>query len=287
MARALWTGAINFGLVTIPVKLTAAVRPKELHFNLLHEKDMGPIHNERICNTCGAKVSWKELVRGFRYQNEQHVVVTDDDLKKASPEATQSVDIVAFAHLAEIDPLYFDTPYYLEPEKRGRHAYALLREALARSERVGIARVVLRTKQHLAVVKPHGSALVLELMHWADEVAPLDDLELPEKVPLAERAPEMKAALMLIDAMTREFHAADFHDEYREHLLEVIGQRAEGRKAKGAAPTAARPTNVVDLMNVLKQSLAAAKTKTGSHTGKKHTPKAPRKTGRRTKRHAA
>lgn len=261
MARAIWSGAINFGLVTIPVKLMTAVRDKSIHFNLLHEKDMGRVHNERVCAHCGKKPEWNDVVRGYQVEKDHYVVVTDEDLKNANPEATQSVDIVAFASSDEIDPIYYDMPYYLEPEKRGRRAYALLREALKQSNRVGIARVVIRTKEHLAALKPQGDALVLELMHWADEVVPASDLELPASKSDDVRAPEMKAALMLIDGMTQKFDATAFHDRYRNELIELIElgeRRAEGKTPVTHAATKAPETaDVVDLAEVLQRSLEA------------------------------
>lgn len=273
MARAIWTGAINFGLVTIPVKLMTAIRDKSIHFNLLHDKDKGRVHYQRVCDHCGKKLEWNDVVKGYPVSKDKYVVLSDEDLKKANPEATQSVDIVAFAKLEEIDPIYFDTPYYLEPEKRGRHAYALLREALAKSGRVGIARVVIRTKEHLAALKPDGDALVLELMHWADEVVPAKGLELPSAKDSknAPGGPEMKAALMLIDGMTQTFDANSFHDQYRKEVLEIVDERAEG-KALPKAPAAnkAKTTNVVDLAEVLRQSLASHKGKIGNDTAPAH-----------------
>lgn len=259
MARAIWSGSINFGLVTIPVKLMTAVRDRQIHFNLLHDEDMGRVHNERVCDQCGKKLDWHDVVRGYAVEKDHYVVVTDEDLKKANPEAPQSVDIVAFASLDEIDPIFYDTPYYLEPEKRGRHAYALLREALKKSNRVGIARVVIRIKEHLAALKPQGDALVLELMHWADEVVSPNDLQLPpsQGKDAEPRAPEMKAALMLIDGMTQKFDPESFHDRYREEILEMVHQRAEGHAPAEHAVPRATATDLVDLAEVLQRSLEA------------------------------
>ena len=169
MAHAIWSGAINFGLVTIPVKLFTAVRTDDLRFNFLHKKDKGRIFNERHCSVCDEKVEYADLVRGYEYEKGHYVTVSDEDLKAVRPEATQSVQIVEFVDLDQINPMYFDTPYYLEPEKKGRHAYALLRDALIDSGKVAIASVVIRSREHLAAVKPNGEALVLELMHFADE----------------------------------------------------------------------------------------------------------------------
>jgi len=255
MPHAIWTGSINFGLVTIPVKLFSAIRSaSEIHFNLLHEKDKGRIHNERMCEF-GHKVEWKDLVRGYEYEKGQYVVLSDEDIKKANVEATQSVDIVEFVDAKEINPMLYDTPYYLEPEKKGRHAYALLREALKKSGKVGIANVVIRTREHVAALRPYEEALVLEIMHYADEVVDPSSFEFP---PAKEKRPEneMKAALMLIDTMVDKFDPAAFRDRYRDQVMEMIEARAHGKalpKSKAKAPQA---TNVVNLMDVLQKSLA-------------------------------
>ena len=257
MAHAIWSGSINFGLVTIPVKVFTAVKSDELSFNLLHKKDEGRIKYERVCSVEDKPVPWDEIVKGFEYEKGQYVILTDEDFKKVNPEATQSVDILEFVELDKINPMYFDKPYYLEPTKQGRHAYALLREALAQSERVAVARVVIRTKEYIAAVKPLGEALVLELMHWANEIIEPGTLELPgsEKLPEAE----MKMAKMLIDTMSvDEFDPEKFNNRYRDEVLAMIEARARGQelpKAKKAAPRA----KVVNLMDVLAQSLEESK----------------------------
>src|SRR5579862_1620631 len=207
MAHAIWSGSINFGLVTIPVKLFTAVRANELSFNMLHKKDEGRIKYERVCSVDGKPVPWDEIVKGYEYEKGQYVVLTDEDFKKVNPEATQSVDILEFVELDKINPMYFDKPYYLEPTKQGKHAYALLREALSQSNRVAIARVVIRTKEYIAAVKPLDDALVLELMHWAGEIIDSGTLELPDREKLPEA--EMKMAKMLIDTMS----VSDFDPE--------------------------------------------------------------------------
>ena len=155
MAHAIWTGAINFGLVTIPVKLQTAIRTNDLRFNFLHKTDEGRINNVRRCSIDNEEVSYNDLVRGYEYEKGRYVILSDEDFESVNPEATQSVDIVQFVEMSEINPMYFDKPYYLEPEKRGRHAYALLREALKDSGKVGIAKVVIRSREHLAALKPN------------------------------------------------------------------------------------------------------------------------------------
>jgi DNA end-binding protein Ku len=257
MAHPIWSGSISFGLVSIPVKLHSAIRGQELHFNYLHATDEGRVRYERVCSVDGHRVPWSEIVRGYQVDKDHYVVLRDEDFEKASPEATQSVDIVEFVSLEEIDPTLFDVPYYLEPEKRGRHAYALLRDALARSRKVGIARVVLRTREHLAALKPRGAALVLELMHWADEVVPPRELSFPDDKEKLSPA-ETKMAMELVESMTVAFDAASFHDLYRERLLSLIEARAEGKPTRGRRVRAAKATNVVDLVSVLQKSLAAA-----------------------------
>jgi DNA end-binding protein Ku len=259
VAHAIWSGAINFGLVTIPVKLYTAVRTNDLRFNFLHKKDDGRIYNERHCTVCGEKVEYDELVRGYEYEKGRYVTVTDDDLKAVRPEATQSVQIVEFVDLEQINPMFFDTPYYLEPEKKGRHAYALLRDALKDSGKVAIARVVIRSREHLAAVKPNGEALVLELMHFVDELVDQKSFDFPalsEHVADAEK----KVAKMLIDTMSAEtFDPSQFHDKYREDVLAMIEARANGEEVE--QPEVHRPaaTNVVNLMDVLQRSLEQSK----------------------------
>jgi DNA end-binding protein Ku len=258
-AHAIWSGAINFGLVTIPVKLYTAVRTSDLRFNFLHKKDEGRIYNERHCSVCGEKVEYADLVRGYEYEKGRYVTIGDDDLKTVRPEATQSVQIVEFVDLDQINPMYFDTPYYLEPEKKGRHAYALLRDALIESNKVAIASVVIRSREHLAAVKPNGEALVLELMHFADELVSQGSFDFPalnEKVADAEK----KVAKLLIDTMsTDEFDPEKFHDKYREDVLAMIEARANGESVE--APEVHKPaaTNVVNLMDVLQRSLEQSK----------------------------
>jgi DNA end-binding protein Ku len=271
MAHAIWSGAISCGLVTIPVKLYSVIREHELRFNYLHEKDLGRIRYERVCSVCGEKVGWGDIVRGFPYSKEEYVVVSDEDFKKASPEATQSVDIVEFVDLREIDPVFFEVPYYLEPDKRGRHAYVLLREALERSGKVGIARLVMRTREHLAALKPNGKALVVELMHWADEVVPPTALELPGEAKLS--AAEMKMANMLIETMSASFDPREFKDRYTSDLMSLIEARAEGRREPRGKARAQAATNVVDLAHVLEQSLARAKKSREGRGGAARRPK--------------
>jgi DNA end-binding protein Ku len=261
MAHAIWSGAINFGLVTIPVKLQTAVRTNDLRFNFLHKTDEGRINNVRRCSLDGEEVSYDDIVRGYEYEKGRYVILSDEDFKRVNPEATQSVDIVQFVDLAEIDPMLFDKPYYLEPEKRGRHAYALLREALKETGKVGIAKVVIRSREHLAALKPNGDALVLELMHFADEIVDMKSLDLPAQE--TPHANEMKVARMLIDTMTEAFDVSQFRDTYREEILAMIEARAAGKETPQADAPAPKASNVVNLMDVLQRSLEQSKKSRG------------------------
>jgi DNA end-binding protein Ku len=260
VAHAIWSGAINFGLVTIPVKLFSAVRPRtrELSFNFIHAKDGARIRYRTFCEKEEKEVPRDEIVRGYEYEKGEWVTFTDEELKELDAENTQSVEIVQFCELEQIDPMHFDVPYYLEPEKKGRHAYALLRDALKSVNKVGIAKVVLRNREHLAAVKANGEALVLELMRYKDELVQPSEFEFPPlkaDVP----APEMKVAKMLIDTMTAEFKPEAFKDTYRGRLLALVEARARGKQIPTGRAKAPEATNVVNLMDVLQRSIEQSK----------------------------
>jgi DNA end-binding protein Ku len=276
MAHAMWSGSINFGLVTIPVKLFTAVKTDELSFNLLHAKDEGRIKYERICSIDGKAVPWDEIVKGYEFEKGQYVVLTDEDFKKVNPEATQSVDILEFVELDKINPMFFDKPYYLEPTKQGRHAYALLRETLMQSNRVAIARVVIRTKEYIAAVKAIDDALVLELMHWSSEIVASDTLDIPGREKLPEK--EMKMARMLVDTMSVEdFEPGKFTNNYHDELLAMIEARAAGKELPKAKKAPVR-SKVVNLMDVLAQSLEESKKRRTGSNGKPATTRRRKKT---------
>jgi DNA end-binding protein Ku len=266
MAHAIWSGSINFGLVTIPVKVFTAVKTDELSFNMLHAKDEGRIKYERLCSIEDKPVPWDEIVKGYEYEKGQYVLLTDEDFKKVNPEATQSVDILEFVELDKINPMYFDKPYYLEPTKQGRHAYALLRETLAQTNRVAIARVVIRTKEYIAAVKPIEDALVLELMHWASEIVAADTIDVPDRAKLPEQ--ELKMARMLVDTMSvDEFEPEKFTNKYHDELLTMIEARAAGKELPKPKKAPAR-AKVVNLMDVLAQSLEESKKRRAGADGK-------------------
>jgi DNA end-binding protein Ku len=252
--RAIWKGSISFSLINIPVALYPATRREELKFRLLRASDLSPVNYKRVAEADGKEVPWEQIVKGYEYEKDKFVVLKDEDFKRADIEATQSVDILDFVKLEEIDPIYFDRPYYLEPEKRGDKAYGLLREALKQSGKVGIAKVVIKTRQHLASVKPEKNLLVLELMHFSEEIIDTKELKIPANPTIG--AKELNMAKDLIAKMSGKWDPSRYQDEYRHALMEVIQKKVEsGGKKVPTHGAAKKPTNVVDLVAVLQQSL--------------------------------
>lgn len=252
--RPIWKGALTFGLVNIPVGLYSATTRSDLSFRLLHAKDQAPIAYRRVCTEENVEVPWPEIVKGYEHEKGQFVVMTEADFDKADVEATQTIDIRDFVRADAIPATYFEQPYYLEPQKTGTKAYALLREALKRSERIGIATVVLRQREHLAAVQPAGEALTLTTMRFAHEIVPPTGLTLPGDAGLDRR--EVDLALQLVDTLAGEFDAEKYRDQYRDALLAVIEQKLQGRTPATPA-TRKPPTKVVDLMQALEASLKA------------------------------
>lgn len=267
--RAIWKGSISFSLINIPIALYPATRREELKFRLLRKSDLSPVNYKRVAEADGKEVPWDEIVKGYEYEKGRFVVLKDEDFQRADLEATQSVDIMDFVELEEIDPIFFDKPYYLEPEKRGEKAYGLLCEALKQSGKVGIAKVVIKTRQHLAAVKPERDLLVLELMHFAEEIIDTKELKIPAGAGIG--AKELEMAKDLIAKMSDKWEPDKYEDDYRRVLLEVIQEKVEsGGKETPARGTAKKPTNVVDLVSVLQESLehaqkSAAKRKPAAH----------------------
>lgn len=273
--RAIWKGSISFGLVNIPIALYPATRKEELKFRLLREKDLSPVNYKRVAEADGKEVPWGEIVKGYEYEKGKFVVLKPEDFERVDLEATQTVDIQDFVDLGEIDPMYFYKPYYLEPQKGGDKAYVLLRNALKESEKVGIAKVVIKTRQYLAGVKSKGNVLVLELMHFAEELAETDKLKVPKKLEAGKR--EMDMAQSLIDNMSSKWDPEKYHDDYRDALMDVIEEKVEsGGKEIEEKPKAKKPSSkVIDLVAVLQESLA--KTKGAKKTARKRAAKHPAK----------
>ena len=262
--RAIWKGSISFGLVNIPIALYPATRKEELKFRLLRAADHSPVNYKRVAEKDGKEVPWDQIVKGYEYEKGKFVVLNEKDFQRVDLEATQTVDIQDFVDIEEIDPMYFYKPYYLEPQKGGDKAYVLLREALADGKKVGIAKVVIKTRQYLAGVKALKHALVLELMHFAAELADAEKLRVPKKLEAGKREKEMAKAL--VDSMTSKWDPEKYHDDYREALLEVIEEKVEsgGKEIEEKPKPKKESTKVIDLVAVLQESLAksqGAKTK--------------------------
>lgn len=258
--RAIWKGAISFGLVNIPIALYPAIRREELKFRLLRSSDLSPVNYKRVAEADGKDVPWDQIVKGYEHEKGKFIVLRDDDFKRVDIEATQTVDITDFVELAEVNPMFFNKPYYMEPEKGGDKAYVLLREALKDTGKMGIAKVVIKTRQYLGAVKPNERGLILELMHFADELIDASEFKIPVEKSVGKK--EIDMAKALIDSMSGAWEPGKYKDDYREALLEMIEEKVEhGDEApveKGKAPRKA--TNVIDLVAVLQQSLAQSKT---------------------------
>jgi len=288
MARPIWNGTISFGLLNVPVQLHSGERSLDLHFRMLDSRDNSPVRYERVNSDSGEEVPWKEIVKGFEYSKGNYVVIDEEDIRKAAPESTETVEIEAFCDRDEIDPMYFEKPYYLVPGKKAEKGYVLLREVLAKTNKVGIARVVIRTRQYLAALSPRGDALMLDLMRFPQEIVKADDFELPKGNSKSYRVTpaELNMATQLIEAMTKKWSADDYQDEFRAKLRKIIDEqiaRQKGKKVRErteeAAPAEAT-TNVVDFMELLKRSLDKDGKRGGRATPRKAARKAPRSEGR-------
>lgn len=271
MIRMIWKGVIAFGMVHVPVALYPASNTREVQLSLLDKRDFSPVGYQRINATTGEAIASSDVVRGYEYAQGQYVVVSEEDLRQANPiAATHTVEIAGFVDLAEVEPYFFDTPYYLEPGKGGEKGYALLREALRRSGRVGLANVVIRTRQHLAVVAPLGRALVLNTLRFPDEIRPADELDLPDEnlQRLGVASGEVEMATRLIDVMSERWTPERYRDTYREDLLARIRQKVDAGRATSPAsiepeappapavePPVEAGAQVVDLMAMLRRSV--------------------------------
>jgi DNA end-binding protein Ku len=265
--RAIWKGSISFGLVNIPIALYPATRKEELKFRLLRAKDLSPVNYKRVAEKDGKEVPWDEIVKGYEYEKGKYIVLKDEDFQRVDLEATQTVDIQDFVDQEEIDPMFFYKPYYLEPQKGGDKAYVLLRDVLEKTGKVGIAKVVIKTRQYLAGVKAEDSVLVLELMHFAEELANAEKLHVPKKIEPGKR--ELDMAKALVESMSAKWDPKKYRDDYREALMEVIEEKVEagGEEIEEKPKQKPRPsTKVIDLVSVLQESLN--KTKKSHHARK-------------------
>ena len=279
--RPIWTGSISFGLVNIPVSLHNASRVEELKFKLLRGSDLSPVNYKRVAQVDGKEVPWDQIVKGYEYEKEKFVVLKDDDFKRVDLEATDTIDIVDFVNLPEINPMYFYKPYFLEPLKGGSSAYHLLRQVLADTDKAGIAKVIIRTRQHLASVKANGKLLVLELMRFEDELLGPDAIKTPSEKSLSAR--EVSMAKTLVNQMTEKWNPSRYTDDYKSALMKLIKKKvASGGKALPKEEgKSKRATNVIDLASVLEQSLREA---TG---GAKKPAREPKTSAKKARRKAA
>jgi DNA end-binding protein Ku len=268
MPRAIWKGSISFGLVTIPVELYTAVRDHRPKFRMLHARDKSPVRYQRVCQREGKPVAWEDLVKGYEYERGRYIVLTKEDLKAAAVKKDKAIDIMDFVSRDDIDDRYFETPYYVTPQKGAQHAYALLRDALHASGRVGVAKIIIREAQHLAALEVIGEALVLTMLRYADELVETSQLEFPASG--RARKAELDIAKMLIDNLSAEWDPSKYTDEYRDNLMKLIKARLKGEKPKLPHAEEPQETRVVDLMERLRQSLESrqAPGKSASHKKK-------------------
>jgi DNA end-binding protein Ku len=257
--KALWKGALSFGLIHIPVQLFSASKgARELKFKLLHKKDLGEIRYARICKTDGKEVPWEEIVKGYEIEKGDFVILTEEDFQKIHIQKTKTIEILEFVQEDEIDAIYYDTPYYIEPEKGAIKAYVLLREALGQSKKVAVGRFVFKQHEHVGVIRPHENMLVLQKLRYKTELVSAPKVEMPKKSQLAKQ--EIKMALHLIEQLTRPFQPKEFHDTYTDELKAIIKKKGKGKKI--STPQAeVKESKVHDIMSLLKESLEKQKKK--------------------------
>lgn len=268
--RTMWNGVITFGLVSIPVGMYPATKDNQVSFHLLHKKDCGRIKNQRVCTKCGEVLDYDELIKGYEYEKGQYVEMSQEELNNAKAAGTESIEIIGFVDLEEIDPIYFDAPYILTSGKRGEKPYALLRDTMRATGKAGIAKFVLRTKEYLAAVRVRDNALILNTMHFAEDIREVEGV--PEESVAASKA-ELDMARQLVSAMGTEFDATQYKNTYNEKLLSIIEKKLEG-KPVAAKTTTKAATGVLDLMERLKASLSEAETEVAKKPARKGAVKA-------------
>lgn len=254
--RSIWKGALSFGLVNIPVKLYAASHEKEISFTLLHKKDFSEVRYARVCKAEEKEVPWDEIVKGYEYEDGNFVVLKDEDFEKANLKKTKTIEIIGFIHEEEIDSSFYVRPYFLEPEKNAQNAYSLLREALMKSKKVGLAKFVLRNKEHIAAVKVHDDLIILNEMRYLNELIRPSEMEIPE---IKKSSPkELEMAMKLIEHLTIPFNPKEYKDTYTEEIKAIIKQKAKGKPIHVKEEKAVSP-KIHDIMSLLKESLETKK----------------------------
>jgi len=252
--RSIWNGMLYFGLVQIPVKLYPAVRSNDLRFHYLHKTDGGRIKHERVCIKCEERVEASELVRGYEFEKDAYITLTDDDLAKVQVDSTHFLTVEGCVDPAEIDSVFFDKPYYLVPDAAGTHSYALLREALKRAGKVAVTQIVLHEREHLGIIKPEGRVLFLNLLYFADEIASSRGLPIPRQNETLDDD-EIAMAEQLVDRMTESFTPEKYQDDYRHGLLTLIDKKRDGTRLRNKPQPQPKPTEDGDLVEMLKASL--------------------------------
>jgi len=251
--RPTWKGSISFGLVYIPIAVYPATREEKLSFRQLRRSDLSPIKYKKVAEADAKEVPADQIVKGFEYERGRYIVMNDEDFEKVRIESTHSIDITDFVDLEQVDPKFFYKPYFLEPQKGGEKAYVLLHKALSGTGKIGVAKVVISNREHLAAVKPDGLFLILELMHFASEILSAEELNRGPNAALNEK--ELKMAQALVDSMSVPWEPEKYRDEYRSAVMDLIEQKAKNKKIDMPAMAPRPTTNVVDLVKVLQESL--------------------------------
>jgi DNA end-binding protein Ku len=271
VARAIWSGSISFGLLNVPVRLYSAVSKQTVRFRELREGDGSRVKHKRVAESDGKEVPYEKIVKGYEYAPDQYVVLSRDELAELEPQRSRAIEIQDFVDLDDIDPIYFEQPYYLGPDKGAERAYALLVGAMKDAHKVAIARFVLRNKEHLAAIRPMEDVLTLTTMRFHDEVSSPQDLDgevFEETKPKKPEKRELEMAKQLIDSLTSDFEPDKYRDEYREELLDLLERKAEGKEVVSAPTEEPKPTKAPDLMSALEESLAAVKGEEAAGDGK-------------------
>src|SRR5216110_1983004 len=264
-ARSMWTGSISFGLVNIPVKLYNAIREERVAFHMLHDQNKARLSRMMVDSVTGKEVHPEHIVKGYEIAKDQYVVVTQEELDSVAPEESRTIDIRTFVDLDDIDPVYYDRPYYLAPAEHAARPYRLLLEAMHKAHKVGIAKFVMRNHEYLAALRPRESGLVLDTMHFHHEIVPMDQVPgLPVTVKVEDR--EMKVAMQLIESLSGDFKPQEYKDEYRDRVLEMVQRKAQGEEIVTQPAVGEKPGRVVDLMAALEASLAKARGGNGTAT---------------------
>jgi DNA end-binding protein Ku len=292
VARAIWSGSISFGLLNVPVKLYSAVSKQTVRFRELREDDGARVRHKRVAEGDGKEVPYEKIVKGYEFAPDQYVVLTREELAELDPKKTRAIEIQDFVDLDDIDPIYFEQPYYLAPDKGAAKAYALLVQAMKETRKVAIARFVLRNKEHLAAIRPMDDVLTMATMRFHDEVTPPNELDgdvFEEEKPKKPEKRELEMAKQLIESLSSDFEADRYRDEYREELLSLLERKAEGKEVVAAPTEEPKPTKAPDLMAALEESLSAvrgegdAAAAKGDGKARKAKPKAKSRSGSRSK----